>query len=114
VTNPIDALMVRDDVPIYYDADFRVILESHLEYFRTNPNTTAIDIPAIDADKFKGDLWGLLLSKNIPPYLHWLVMRLTGLTSPNASDTLVTRVLIPASTDLNRIINQFMTIHRID
>lgn len=114
MTNPIDQLMIRDDSPIYYDADFRVILESHLEYFRTNPNTLVTDIAPIDADKYRGDMWGLLLSKNVPAYLHWLVMRLAGFTSPNATDTLVTRILVPAKSDLTRLANQFMIIHRIN
>lgn len=105
--------MTGKDESIYYDPDFRIVLESHLEYFRNHPSTVQITIPDNENNKYSGDLCGLMLTLKIPDYMHWLVIRTTGLSSPNEADKAPPYFLVPSREELERIRQQYLIIHRL-
>jgi hypothetical protein len=114
MANSIHSLMVPDPDPIYYNEGLRVVMETHLDYFRTHPTTSVLDVAPVEASKYKGDLFGLYTEMKIPPSLHWIVMRTNNYTSPNATDDLIRYVLIPAKSELDRIRQLYQTVHQIN
>lgn len=67
---------------VYYSDKFRDVLEDHMTYLRTHPETGMTVITPGEANQWQGDFFGLLQDKGRPAHLHWLIMRMNGYTSP--------------------------------
>lgn len=97
---------------IYYDGGFRIDLEDHMTYLRTHPSTTKVIVDPVYSYKYVGDLSSLLLQYNVPVYLHWVIMRVNNFTSfADATDKLTT-LLIPDTTEIERIRRSYQTQHK--
>ncbi len=90
-----------DDV--YYKKEFMTVLESHMVYLREHPNTISIAPTDLDFDIYVGDLYGYLNSKNIPPYMHWTIMRMSNLYSSMEFSSKKNIVRIPSENILGQI-----------
>lgn len=95
---------------VYYEQQFRVLLEDHLTYLKSLTTTRRISIDQQLGYKYEGDLDGLLTQLNIRPEFHFIVMRLNGLTSPQEfnSDRTST-LLIPDNKEIERIRSSYKT-----
>jgi hypothetical protein len=80
---PIDDLMLDPGPTIYYNDEFRRVLEDHMTVLRTSAGTRIIDIDAGTAYKFEADFYGLLVQLNVPLHLHWVVLRVNNMTNPS-------------------------------
>lgn len=109
----IDKLMIADGTQIYYSDTFRRVLEDHLTYLQTHPSTRQIAIDPEQAYRFEGDLWGLMSHYNVPMHLHYLVMRMNGLSSPQDSSVGITFLLVPNPNVVNQIRTSHMSSRRI-
>ena len=78
----IDDLMFDAGAPVFYDQGFRNVIEDHMTYLRTHPNTGVRQVEPGRAYKYEADFYGLLQFLDIPAALHWVVLRLNGMTSP--------------------------------
>jgi hypothetical protein len=78
----INDLLIDMGPDIYYDPNFRNVLEDHMTFLRTHPKTALFTLTPDEAYQWRGDLFGLLLAKNRPAQFHWLIMRLNNYTSP--------------------------------
>ena len=113
MANSIDNLMVSDGPAVFYDEDFKIVLESHLTYFRNPANNTVVPVASNDAYRFEGDLYGLLHSYNIQPQYHWIIMRVNEITAPYETTESLSHLLIP-NTDLIENLRQlYMISHKI-
>ena len=99
----INSLMNDEGPKIFYDADFRNVIEAHLRILREHPNTAVLDIEPQKAYKYEFDLYGLLLSLNIAPYYHWIVMRVNDLTTPIDFTHEMLRLILPAAGTIDSI-----------
>jgi hypothetical protein len=75
-----DMAQPGDDV--YYDPKFRLIAETHMVILRQED----ISRQQIDLDLFyqyEGNFYGYLVEIGVQPELHWLYMRVNGMTNPN-------------------------------
>ena len=108
MTNPIDIIMVNEGPSIYYDFNFRVVLESHLTYFRNNVTTKSQPIIPNDAYRFEGDLYGLLRRLGISSEYHWLIMRVNDFTSPQETTSELKSILVPDPSAVEKIRQLFM------
>ena len=99
----IDNLMFQAGSDIYYDPAFRNVLEDHMTVLRNSPNTTTQTVPQMSAYVFEYDFFGLLATFNIPPYLHWLTMRMNKMTSPSENRASLTTFLSPDPEEVDKI-----------
>lgn len=61
--------------PVYFEHDFKVVLESHLTYLKIS-NPKAVNVSKQQNYKYEGDLYGLLDELNINKEYHYIVMRI--------------------------------------
>lgn len=99
----IDNLLADHGSNIYYDPAFRNVLEDHMSFLKTHPDTKKINIESVYAYKYVGDLSGLLKHYNIDIYLHWVIMRMNGFTSFNEAGENIVELLLPDSRAIERI-----------
>lgn len=106
----IDSLLADHGSNIYYDPSFRNVLEDHMTFLRTHPQTTKLVVESIYAYKYVGDLSGLLKHYNIEIYLHWTIMRMNNFTSFGDTKDDIFELLIPNSDVIERIRQSHKTI----
>lgn len=68
---------------VYYSKGFRTAIEDHLLFLRNSAYTQKFSITAILAHRHTGNFYSLLNALGIEPYLHWVYLRLNGLTTPS-------------------------------
>lgn len=74
--------MLPSGAAFYYSAAWRLLVETHMGWLRTQTVSESVVIDHQLAYKYEGDLYGALTELGIPDYMHWTIMRLNGLTSP--------------------------------
>ncbi len=68
---------------IYDTAAWRLVVETHLNWLRTQRESDVVVVPPYLAYKYEGDLYGALTELRIPTHMHWTIMRVNGLYTPN-------------------------------
>jgi hypothetical protein len=109
----ISNLMAGTTQLVYYDEDFRAVLEDHMTILQTYTNTVKVAIQPGDAATFVNDFYGLMAYLGEPPQRHWLLMRMMGFTSPDQSDETLTYYLKPDTTFVERLRSYYMTNHTV-
>lgn len=103
MSKSVTELMATPTSLLYYDADFRVTLETHLNFLRTHPKTVMLDVNTTQAYRHEGDFYALLSEMKIPLHLHWLIMRMGNMTSPAEADREISFILHPPLQELELI-----------
>ncbi len=88
------------------DPQYYILLETHVHYLKKHPSTQLVEVTGQQAEKYTGDLSGLLDSLAVDKKYHYLIARVNDLTACTEYDGKKTLLLIP---DTN-IARQFMTI----
>jgi hypothetical protein len=78
----IKLLMESPGANMFYNPEFRHILEMHMNQLRTLYAVRHVLTPA-ELYQFEGDFSGFLLSKGHTLETHWLFTRVNGMTNPN-------------------------------
>lgn len=86
-------------------ASFRDVMEDHLTILRGSTTNNAIAIYPTDKYKWQGDFFGLLKEKNISEELHWITMRMAGLSDPLLFDEAFVGdvLLVPSASTINTL-----------
>jgi hypothetical protein len=79
--NSIESLIKTFPGDPFNTEEFRNMIEDHLSWLITHPNTRTIAISAHQVDVFDFDWIGLLNDAKIQPDLHWTTIRMNGGTS---------------------------------
>lgn len=108
---PLLKLAIPTGSDVFYNEDFRIVLENHLQYFRNLSSSTTIKVENEDSYRWHGDFYGLLTFLNIKPYMHWFIMRLNGLESSTDFQSIIGGVLIPEASEIERLRQLFVTTH---
>jgi hypothetical protein len=108
MAQPVHALARPYNSNSFFSEDVRNQLEIHMHYLRNHPATRQFAVEEVEAQKYEGDMYGLLLQYNIPIDLHWLSMRVSGFTHPNQTDLNLRYFLTP---DLS-VVEQIVEKHR--
>lgn len=87
----------------YYSPALRGVLEDHMTFLRTHPETQAIAVSDLDLYRFEGDLYGLFTELGIPPQYHFVVMRVNGLDSPLVVSSEMRMLWVPSYTVVDQI-----------
>lgn len=98
---------------IYYSDAFRRVLEDHMTFLTQSRSITTIPVDGQKSYKYEGDLFGLLEILNVPHALHWLVMRMNGMRSPNEVNAELRSLIVPQSELIDRIRRVHMTQNNI-
>lgn len=109
----IDKLMIPIGADIYYTDNFHNVLEDHMTYLRGLASTTKQEVEPIDVVRYQADFFGLLVKFGVRAELHWVVMRMTGLTSPSDVPEDLAFVLIPDDAEITRLVQTLKTTAKI-
>ena len=109
----IDSLMIDPGSTVYYDEDFRNVLEDHMTYLREHVQTQTILLDIGRVYKYEYDLYGLLASYDLPTWMHWVIGRMNKFTSPHELLQGQLTLLIPNNTVVDRIRQSHMTTRRV-
>ncbi len=109
----IGAYMPDDGPKIFYDHDFRRMLEDHMHYLRSHSTTDSIDVDGHVANKHHGDLVGVLTHYEIPLHMHWLVMRMNRFTSPLQYTSSDLNLIVPSQTVIGTLMKRFRANQKI-
>lgn len=74
--------MAKSGDALYYDPDFRLVVETHLNILISQAAARE-DIPLDLFYQYEGDFYGYLVSLSIPPEYHFILLRMNGMTNPN-------------------------------
>ncbi len=109
----INDLAINHGNEIYYQKDFRIVLESHFDFLRNHPTTTTISIDPHKVYVYEFDFYSLLAYYAIPTYLRWLTMKINNIDSPTnfPSNLIELKVLSPDTVE--KIFQIYKTTHRI-
>ena len=94
---------------IYYDTGFRQVLEDHLYYLRSHPQTTIEQLDQFQAYKYSSNLNGLLQFMRVPYKYHWLICRLNGYNNPSEFTMDHLTLVFPNFDVVERIRASYMT-----
>lgn len=112
-TQPLWKKLTDDTPTIYYTEAIMNMLEQHIPYLLQGNRTTTIQVEVQRAHQYEYDFYGLLLTFNIPRWMHWITMRLNGMTSPDEYRATMTSILIPDSTVLERLKSVESTVFKL-
>lgn len=88
---------------VYYEQGFRIVIEDHLQFLKTHPETIPLEVESVYAYKYSGDLSGLLSFYGRPVYMHWIIMRLNGYNDFTEVGESALTLLIPSENVIERI-----------
>lgn len=111
--SPLASEMEHDGPSIYYDETFRNMIEFHLDWLRTRVSTVTAQVPGNLLLRHEYNFYGLLYELKIPAHLHWIILRLNGLTDPHEYRSHMTQIYIPDNADINTLRTTFSTVHKI-
>lgn len=78
----VTALLADAGDALYYDPDFRNVLETHMLLLRRLG--VAREVIANDlVYQFEGNFYGYLVARGVPAYLHWVYLRVNNMVHPN-------------------------------
>lgn len=111
------AEMAKPGEVIYYDPRFRLHIETHLNIL-INRAAAVDDIPPDKYYQYEGDFHGYLIELGIPMEMHFIYMRMNGMTNPNQfgkeqrdphADPLAPKLIRPNLNLVDGIVKYFMS-----
>jgi hypothetical protein len=105
----IDDLEVSSGPDIYYDPDFRAVLDAHYTYLRNLSTNTIRTVTPFQSTKFAGDFYGLLSDMQVPRQFFYVILRINNMVSPNDFTSTMQSILIPDTSVVEMIKNIHLT-----
>jgi hypothetical protein len=107
------ATLLQDGAAIYYTDSFRVMIEFNLQWLLSSTYISTFSISNQSAYVYEYDLFGLLTSMSVPRQLHWIVMRLNGLNSPDEFRADMSTLYLPNESVIENMVNLENTVSKI-
>jgi len=98
----INDLQRDNGASVYYDPDFRVMIETHLNHLRSHEKTQSVVIDEHRVFRQESDFYGLLLELDISPKYFWILLRVNGYEHPGDFVNKNT-VIMPAIEEIERL-----------
>jgi len=105
--------MVSSGPDVYYQNNFRHVVESYIPYLREHPTTQVIGVEPDIAYRYEGDFYGLLKTMRVPAQYHWIILRLNNMVHPADFKEIGTAIMIPAVSEIENIVRLFKVTHSI-
>lgn len=109
----INKYMPDDGPGVFYQETFRRMVEDHLHYLRSHPQTEVIEVDGHIANKHHGDLIGVLMHYDVPSHMQWVIMRLNRYTSPTEFQHDDLRLLFPPQPVINSLLKTYRANQKI-
>lgn len=102
---PINARMDTENEgdAIYHDPAFQRLLETHLLWLNTHPDTVTHPLDPHVAAKYDGDFKGLMVAMGVPVQCHYITMVMNGMNGPQDFHRGVRNLRIPAAQVINSL-----------
>ena len=98
---------------IFYDPNFRVMIEDHLTYLKNLPENTVIEVTPGHSYKHARDFYGLLMEYSVLPHHHWITMRVNDMVTPfDYKDDMLSFVRVD-DTSIERLRSTYMSQRKI-
>lgn len=94
---------------IFLDESFYVFLETNLQYLLSQSSLRIVSIKGSDAEKYRGDFYGLLDFLGISKNSQYVSLRMNGMRSSSDFDGLLVEIKIPGDTDVNELISFYQS-----
>lgn len=99
---------------ILYDANFINILRSYFPiWLRSNTGFSTLEVEPTEANRYKGDLRGLLLLKNVPADLIYPTLLFNGMENGYEFDGLQTTFFVLERNEIDKIIQLYNVSQKI-
>ena len=98
---------------VYYQEEFRHVLELHLEYLRSHPTTQIVSPDEQQTIFYQKDFYGFLTYQRVPQHLHWIIMRMNFMYSPEEFTPEYKQLLQPLASTIDIIRQQYETQQKI-
>lgn len=102
MTLSIHQLQRQNGADVYYDADFRVMIETHLTHLREHEKTQTVVVDEHRVYRQESDFYGLLLELDVQTKYHWIILRVNGYEHPSDYVNKNT-VIMPAVEEIERL-----------
>lgn len=103
-----------DDTPtIYFTESIMNMMEQHIPYLLQGNNSTTMQVEPPVAYQHEYDFYGLLLTFNLPRWMHWITMRVNGLTSPDEYRATMLQIRVPDPQVLERLKSVESTVFKL-
>lgn len=79
----------------YYEDEFLTIIDSHILYFRSLPNSLIQTLDPNLVYKYEGDFYGLLSQMKIPKKYHYAILKINDFRSPSDLTLEQKSIIIP-------------------
>lgn len=109
----LDEYLKGTDNTVFYDQSFRNVLEDFIPYILNQKSTQKRLVDPSLAYRFEFDFYGLLAHYSIDYHLHWLIMRLAGLTAPNQATRHLSVIHLPSIQLLEALRSNHVSTNRI-
>lgn len=96
--------LISEGPDIFYSPEFRAVVEEHILVLQQNESTEKITIETHTAYQYENNLYGLLTYLEYPKQLHWIIMRINGLHSPNEFKRDTKQLVIPNTSLVDELV----------
>lgn len=107
----IDQYAHNDGPNVFYNDDFRAVVEAHVDYLHTHEETQTLYLEPHIVDRYEFDLFGLMMNYKIPAYKHWIVLRMNNLYSMTNFPKDLLEIHIPSDGCINVLRQIYQTTH---
>ncbi len=102
----------HDEGPsIFYDEDFRAVVEAHVDYLRNHSETKILFLEPHIVYRYEFDMFGLMLHYGIPSYMHWIVLRINNLYSMTGFPKDIGQLTVPSESSIGHLRQIYQTVH---
>ena len=102
MTLKIHELQRTNGADVYYDPDFRIMIETHLKHLRNHEKTQTAVIDEHRGYRQESDFYGLMLELDVATKYHWIMLRVNGYEHPSDYKDKNT-VIMPAIEEIERL-----------
>lgn len=112
-----DNKMAKSGEALFYDPDFRLVIESGLNVL-INRAAAIDDIPLDLFYQYEGDFYGYLTHLGELPHMFFILMRMNGMTNPNQfakemrnpdNPSVQPKLIRPNDNEVNELVKLYMS-----
>lgn len=105
MVQPVNKLLSYQFGPEQANEKHRINLTQHLSYLRDHKDTRTVTITEAESRPYYYNLYKFLSAAGYPDDMHWIIMRVNGMNSPEEFDNSVKTLRIPSIQIVDDIIN---------
>lgn len=101
---------INEKPAILLSEDYNTLIESHLAYFKADPQARITTVEPNQAHVYEGDFYGLLYFLAVPSKYHYAIMRVNNMWSSADYDGELQAIFIPSIERMDRAVTHFKSV----